>query len=223
MRWKITVITVVKVNPLKNGSCKNYEGNGTACLLKNKHAEVLCWVRAECLGLADSNPWSVEIGDPISVRLLNAIKIEMRINMLGSWKLKCCKISMTVFTPVCAVVGNCLAKALQPLPNSRHAESCIDFRLTHQHLRFPTCACIHKVCGPVFPRCLSADKDFSSCICKLPLASSFRLCTVVSQRQAVKVLRPLLVGLLYRVHCLHVLTPLSLVWQLDASSPGEGC
>lgn len=29
---------MVAVDPLKNVSCKNYKGNGTAHLLKNKHA-----------------------------------------------------------------------------------------------------------------------------------------------------------------------------------------
>jgi len=51
----------------------NYEGNGTAHLLKNKHAEVLGCVRAECLGLAESNTWSVETAAPKSVRLLSCV------------------------------------------------------------------------------------------------------------------------------------------------------
>lgn len=73
MRRKVTVITVVTVDPLKNVSYKNYEGNGTARMLKNRHAEVLHWVRAACLSLAESNPWSAEMGEPKSVRLFNSV------------------------------------------------------------------------------------------------------------------------------------------------------
>lgn len=131
---------------------------------------------------------------------------------------------MILFSPVCTAIGNCLA--LPPpqklFSHFRHAKSCIDFSLKYQRLHFPTYACFYEVCGHVFPRCLSAGKDFSPYICKLPLTTSSRLCTAASQRQAVKVLRPLLLGLIYRVHCLRVLTPLSLVLLLGASSPGEG-
>lgn len=64
---------VVAVDPLKNASRKNYEVNGTALLLKNIHMKVLCWVRTECIGLAQSSPWSVERGEPESVKLLNCV------------------------------------------------------------------------------------------------------------------------------------------------------
>lgn len=131
---------------------------------------------------------------------------------------------MILFAPVCTALGNCLAKALQPLPDFRHAESCIDFRLNCQHLRFPNYACFHEVRSHVFSCCLLADKDFSPRICKRSRTTSFRLCTVVSQRRAVKVLlRPWLLGVTCTVHCLHVLTPLSPVLHLDASSLGDGC
>lgn len=137
------------------------------------------------------------------------------MSVLGSWKLKCCEISMILFAPVCTALGNCLAKALQPLP---------DFRLNCQHLRFPNYACFHEARSHIFSCCLLADKDLSPCICKRSITTSFRLCTVVSQRRAVKVLlRPWLLGVTCTVHCLHVLTPLSPVLHWDASSLADSC
>lgn len=79
------MITVVTVDPLTNVSCKNYEGNEAARLLKNKHEEVLCWSRAECSGPAEPKPWSVQTGEPKSVRLLNCVKTDQNE---CAWKLK---------------------------------------------------------------------------------------------------------------------------------------
>ena len=71
---KSNSVTVVTVDPLKNTSCKNYEVSGTSGLLKNKHREVFSWVRAECLSLAESNLWPVEMTEPKSVRVLNSVQ-----------------------------------------------------------------------------------------------------------------------------------------------------
>lgn len=64
-----------KVDPFKNVSYKSHKGNGTAHLLKNKHAEVVFWLRAECFGVADANPWSVEMGEPKTVPPLNSVRM----------------------------------------------------------------------------------------------------------------------------------------------------
>lgn len=66
-------MTVVTVDPLKKILHENYEHSGTSGLLKNKHREVLSWVRAECLSLAESNLWPMEMIEPKSVRVLNSV------------------------------------------------------------------------------------------------------------------------------------------------------
>lgn len=64
---------MVTVDPLKNISYKSPKADGTARLLKNKHAEVVCWLRTECLGVAEPNPWSVEVGELQSVPPFNSV------------------------------------------------------------------------------------------------------------------------------------------------------
>lgn len=70
---------------------------------------------------------------------------------------------MRLFPPVCTAVGHHLAKALQPLLNSGMRE------LYPIHVL--TCACLHKEPSRGFSCCLSAEKDFSPCICTLALTA----------------------------------------------------
>lgn len=58
---------------IKECIIQEHKGNGMVHLLKNKHAEVVCWLRTECLGEAEPNQWSVEMGEPQSVPSFNSV------------------------------------------------------------------------------------------------------------------------------------------------------